>query len=1120
MDKKKVFDILGMEATNDSRLIKMAYREKLVQVNPEDDPEGFKNLREAYEEALRLVKIQEEEGVEEEDDLPDTPVNRWLKRVKSIYSSLSSRIDAQNWKNLFEDEICRDFDTFIEARDAFLGFLMDNFRLTEEVWQLIQDTFNIVEAKEELYEKFPMNFVDFITKEAESKGWMDFKLFEGDDEADVDGYIRQFLALRGMNDNKKYDGVKEVFEGLEQIELWHPYVEAEKIRYFMTNDMLEDAREIVDKLRMKKVEDLYARYYIAEFLMESGDLEGAYEECNGILQVNPEYHGAMVLLSDYYLKKGDYNEAKERYIKLLEIDNYNEYLREGLQKANVALIESLKEKIDNEPNNKEAILELAWCFYQNKMHEECLALTDNLKVDDEIYYDYYNLLGRTYIELEDYEKGFPCVEKWLEEILKTVDDGTEKMRKRLDRLGLAYFLMSRCYFYFGMEKGNKKENLDKCLEYLDLAVKNENNTGSILQYLSAKAQVYLRMEENKRCVDVCEEIIRMEREYYPAYLLRQEAYFNLKMSQEVIDDYYNAINIYAGNAFPYILAAKVYLLFNQCEDAKAVLKRAKEEGVESKELKFLELKNERLTAKNVEEMKKVIIKLEKLFEGSKDEPMDLAEPADIIHEQALCYYDIRNYEAALKVIDRKLCNKKSLESILLKGDILKELKRFDDAISFYKETLKEEPQCAEIYYRMGLCYNAIDNGKYALDCFLKAAEYDAEHPYANNELMEFYKKRYQENYKQEDYKTAVEYAKRQVEINPHCYYITDLGLMYLEGYDMKEAIRAFERAIEKDESSPYPYNNLGYTHKILGKFDKAYEYYQLAIEHLDSEEVFPYWNLVVYYRSTRQFEKAIETLNMLSSNNKGDSLFANKKILEVYIQSKSWDKALEQAKKVMELQEQGLMEYLLDCGDIYAFSGDIAKAMPYYKDAVKKFPRRTMPYIKFGNYLLWLSGEKKKALRFFKKAYKIAVKYDFDNIEEALQSIVSALKELGKEKKGIKQVEEIYNLHKGWYGSDEGSLNNPEYRKLRLYNLAVINHNIGDYERFKHYMNQMKETLNCGQCTYCSCYEYLVLEAMQLELEKDYAEALKKYETALDIAPDNLNYMYKIKELKEKAEER
>ena len=60
-----MFHILGISETKDERAIKKAYMDKLRSTNPEDDAEGFKRLRQAYEEAAAFAREPEEEQEEE-----------------------------------------------------------------------------------------------------------------------------------------------------------------------------------------------------------------------------------------------------------------------------------------------------------------------------------------------------------------------------------------------------------------------------------------------------------------------------------------------------------------------------------------------------------------------------------------------------------------------------------------------------------------------------------------------------------------------------------------------------------------------------------------------------------------------------------------------------------------------------------------------------------------------------------------------------------------------------------------------------------------------------------------------------------------------------------------------
>ena len=114
-----IWSILGIRQTGEKEEIQRAYRSRLAHTNPEDDPEGFMELRQAFEEAVRAAD-ERKEGMQEKPQWAEGPVGAWIEKVDAVYSRFSRRIDTGEWERLLQEEVCQNLDTCIAARDALL----------------------------------------------------------------------------------------------------------------------------------------------------------------------------------------------------------------------------------------------------------------------------------------------------------------------------------------------------------------------------------------------------------------------------------------------------------------------------------------------------------------------------------------------------------------------------------------------------------------------------------------------------------------------------------------------------------------------------------------------------------------------------------------------------------------------------------------------------------------------------------------------------------------------------------------------------------------------------------------------------------------------------------------
>ena len=229
------FNTLGIEATKEEKEIKKAYRDKLHTVNPEDDPNGFKILREAYEEALKYARQKEDEKEKRLSLVED-----FIFRCEQLYNDFYRRIDEQEWESLFSEDICISLESGEEVRQRFLVFLMEHFRLPAAVWKKIDRTFSITGNRNELLELFPEPYVDFLLQVVRYNGALNYELFEGEVSQDIDDYIEHYHKLRQYADLGMQKEAWQEYELMEEkYTIYHPYTKLEKARLLYSDEERE-----------------------------------------------------------------------------------------------------------------------------------------------------------------------------------------------------------------------------------------------------------------------------------------------------------------------------------------------------------------------------------------------------------------------------------------------------------------------------------------------------------------------------------------------------------------------------------------------------------------------------------------------------------------------------------------------------------------------------------------------------------------------------------------------------------------------------------------------------------------------------------------------------------------
>ncbi len=633
MKEDKVWEVLGIAPGSDEETIRNAYREKLVGTNPEDDPEGFKLLREAYETAVSMLKNTDEKPAEDEKE--KTPAELLVGKAEEIYYDIFRRNKPSEWEEFFSDPLIEGLDTIDEVRRAFLVYTMSHFVYAPEMWKEFDRVFRLLDEEKTLIEEFPPDFISFVKERITEGDYFTYNdMLPGDSDLATfireyplqaegsyeeeelacshDVYIRNvsgFLPIYSTIDSKyssdeEKDNLKKEFAErlyvVRKYDIFHPLEGIGLMLYYYVTGDHEKALSIAERYldpASDFVPDKFSLSYAAHILLadalrngikDEGKLDELAEKLQEISRDNPKFQMAHFALSEYFYLKGDHVKSSEHILNASEYNESSVEIDEFIDKNDIELRKFYKDKIESGEASDNDKIELGWCMLrdENIPNEEITAMLDEIEPTPDIEYNYCNLYARCCVKSEDYKKADKYVRRWHELVMETyersqkegTDDFTAEEKKRLARIGYSYYLMALC--------NNEAGRMDEAEEaYKQAAAFSESRNDKII-FRKILGEHYHKVGKYSEAFDLWNEILDMEPRFTYGYMMRQEAAFKTKRAQQVINDYNDIISFAPDYVMAYVYAAKVFRIYDQSEDFIKVFEKAEENNAVCQQLLF------------------------------------------------------------------------------------------------------------------------------------------------------------------------------------------------------------------------------------------------------------------------------------------------------------------------------------------------------------------------------------------------------------------------------------------------------------------------------------------------------------------------------------------------------
>ncbi|MCR5836460.1 MAG: hypothetical protein K6G88_08130 [Lachnospiraceae bacterium] len=1144
MQKLDIWEELEIDKTKEEKQIKAAYYAKLKRVNPEDDPEGFKKLRTAFEAAVEYTKSGDEEIEKDEYDL-------WIDEVKAVYDNFNRRSNIAEWEQLLDRDICMALDTQDMATERLLVFLLDNYYLPFYVWELIEDTFGISRQRETLIEKFPANFINYVIDEIQNKtniGFYDF--FEGNLENNPDQLIlNQSQCLEELYNqllikesaDRDFSFIHEKLDEIYGMDVSHVYTQAieevvalyekdyEKVKSsfnilieklgntpkpYVKNHLLLKAYALGYEVTGEKVK----AYKLHDFLFKKSDILYIISDC-----------------IRYFIAIGEDKKAKDMAIEFAE--KYTDYpaIMQYMVKANEELLIQYKKEADE--GDEESIFEVGWIYFQNEQFDECIEYIKPKvpEAGSKKEYTYNNLLGRCMAQNEQYEEAIPYLMHACELIQIVKEKGAEdkEEERMLKREGLILDTIAMCYremFYELLENNNpSRENYHAAYGYLSEAIKKIEESVSVetdmrnkTYFQRDKALIYYDNDMYSKCVDICDEILDEVQDWYYIFFLRAKAFYKMDYPQNVIDDFYaitRAIPDNLSNQELYIAPLMTYLDFNRYENADEIFEFAKEHGSKGAIIDLLKLYYEFKQNPDSHELNEISECIESLV--NEDNGIRKNEIADLIIYMAYITdeedYYIKTMEKAKEIYPG--CSKLVNWYI---GCYYERNEQYENAIMYFEDAIKMtcwREDYESILLRIGKNNWYMDKDDEAYELYMSVYGDNPKNPTVNRHLAEYYLFKYRRDNKDDSIDMALKYINDQFEIYADQEIKRLRAEINLEKYDLKESKKDLLDILDNDPESIMAMRLLEKVYCYEGDFEKAYE---IALKKIDFESDDYYlWKYDRYICSSMALRRYDGLEKIITDGINYDREWALNKLIRLYYRGGRFDDIMELAMSLIEnAKDSG--EKMLGYGNVMEMLCE--KGASYNDDAMKKVVNEYLDYIR-SNEELTQHGYETLSIFYFEKYgnLKEAIKYlelmqrgkinNYYQIRSNLE-LATFYGLSGKRFLTKRHFEIFLKAVIDEFGSVENWLREDGYSRTNYYSLGLYHFATKNLTGLQSCVEDMANRVICRNCDKCKCFEYYILKGHLEKLKGNREEAMKAYEIALD-SGENVNRLYITRLMKE-----